>query len=82
MWQVFDGLNCMMELLLSWGYQLQLTCYTNNRRADKMQRALGLREFKVEDGLSYKRLDAEAFRNNIVNRRKKIMSELSNNNSK
>lgn len=72
MWQVFEGINCIIELLTSWGYNLQVTCFVNNIRADKMQRALGFREFKQEDGLSYKRLDEDSFLNNIVNRRKNL----------
>lgn len=72
MWQLFEGSNYIMELLRDWGYNLQISCYTNNKRADKLQRALGFREFKQEDGLSYKRLDEDSFRNNIVNRRKSL----------
>lgn len=62
---LFDGLNALFNLLRNLHYNLEATCLKDNSKADRLQQALGFREMKILDGVSYKSFDEKLFKNNI-----------------
>ncbi len=66
---LFRGLNSIINILLNEKFIIELQCYSNNKKADRMQKALGFVEYKHDKRLSYKKLDINKFNANIINGR-------------
>lgn len=65
----YSAIVLILQFLIDSGFNIRVTCFLNNKRADKFQKSLGFVEYKRDELLSYKQLHIELFKNNIFIKR-------------
>lgn len=62
----YEGLIYILNLLLSYGFEILVTCVNHNLKAYRFQNSLGFKEFHRDEELSYKFLTYGTFLSNPI----------------
>ena len=57
----YEGLIYILNLLLSYGFEILVTCVNHNLKAFRFQDSLGFKEFHRDEDLTYKFLTYDNF---------------------
>lgn len=69
----YEATDNILHFLVNNGLEVYVTCFKDNKKADRFQRSLGFEEFQQDETVSYKSLNIDKLNTNIISLRKDNM---------
>ena len=66
----YEATDNILHFLVNNGFEVFVTCFKDNKKADRFQKSLGFEEFQQDETLSYKSLNIDKLNTNIISLRK------------